>query len=162
MNQKPTENQTDRRAQDETIVQEGGVDTNADLDVGAQEVPETLGRYKIERLLGRGGMGSVYLAHDSQLDRKVALKIPKFGANIDPKLVARFYREARSAATLSHPNLCPVFDIGEVKETYYIAMAYIQGRTLASYVSADKPPAQDAVASIVRKVALAMQEASTP
>ncbi|MCG8652493.1 MAG: serine/threonine protein kinase, partial [Pirellulales bacterium] len=52
-----------------------------------------------------------------------------------------------------------VFDIGEVKETYYIAMAYIQGRTLASYVSADKPPAQDAVASIVRKVALAMQEA---
>ena len=159
MNQKPTENQTNQGAFDETIAQESGVDTNADADFSTDDIPSSMGRYTIEKLLGRGGMGSVYLAHDSQLDRKVALKVPKFGSNIDPKLVARFYREARSAATLSHPNLCPVFDIGEIKDTYYIAMAYVQGRTLASYVSAEKPPPQDAIASIIRKVALAMQEA---
>ena len=79
---------------------------------------------------------------NSQLQREVALKIPKFGSGTNEKLVARFYREARSAANLSHPNLCPVFDVGEIDGTHYIAMAYIKGRTLSSYVNPDKPPSQ--------------------
>ena len=81
-------------------------------------------------------MGSVYLARDSQLERDVALKVPKFGAGTDEKLVTRFYREARSVANLSHPNLCPVFDVGEIDGTHYIAMAQ---RATASNVQPTTP-----------------------
>ena len=138
---------------------EGSTDTNSDGAFTTDEIPEKLGRYTIKETLGRGGMGSVYLAHDSQLARDVALKVPKFDSGTNPNLVNRFYREARSAANLSHPNLCPVFDVGEIDGTHYIAMAYIKGRPLSSYVSADKPPAPRGIAAIVRKVALAMDEA---
>ncbi|MGI9472279.1 MAG: protein kinase domain-containing protein [Rubripirellula sp.] len=144
---------------DETIAQEDANDSVSGGDFDADETPPNLGRYRIESLLGRGGMGSVYLAHDSQLDRRVALKVPKFEANANSKLVDRFYREARSAANLSHPNLCPVFDVGEFEGTHYIAMALIKGQPLSSYVNADKPLPERSVAGIVRKVALAMQEA---
>ena len=78
-------------------------------------------------------MGSVYRAHDTQLDRKVALKVPKFEAKTNSTLVDRFYREARSAANLAHPNLCPVFDVGVVDGTHHIAMALIKGDTLSSH-----------------------------
>ena len=159
MNQKPTGNRADHPAVDETIAQENTSDTDSDGDFSTDAMPDSLGRYRIEKLLGRGGMGAVYLAHDGQLDRKVALKIPKFGANTDEKLVKRFYREARSAANLSHPNLCPVFDVGEIDGTHYIAMAYIQGRTLSSYVNAEKPPPPKVAAALIRKVAIAMEEA---
>ncbi len=129
---------------DETLAYEPGVDSRSDGDFAADGMPQSIGRYEIQKLLGRGGMGSVYLARDSQLQREVALKIPKFGSGTNEKLVARFYREARSAANLSHPNLCPVFDVGEIDGTHYIAMAYIKGRTLSSYVNPDKPPSQRA------------------
>src|SRR5262249_14282282 len=76
-------------------------------------LPERFGRYRIERKLGKGGMGSVYLAHDTQLDRPVALKVPNFAGD-EPEVLARFYREARAAALLRHPNLCPVYDVGEI------------------------------------------------
>ena len=159
MSQHPSRNMTDPRAIDDTIAQDTGADTNSETEFTADEIPESLGRYRIEKLLGRGGMGEVYLAHDSQLDRRIALKIPKFGKETNPKLVERFYREARSAATLSHPNLCPVFDVGEIDGRHYIAMAYVQGQTLAAYINPDKPLAQKSAALILRKVALAMQEA---
>lgn len=144
---------------DETMAATAGKDTRADQVSDVTARLESLGRYQIEELLGRGGMGAVYLARDTQLDRKVALKIPSFGPNTDPNLMKRFYKEARSAANLSHPNLCPVFDVGEIDGTHYIAMAHIQGRTLERFVDPAKPPSQRAVASIVRKVALAMEDA---
>src|SRR2546429_6366568 len=72
------------------------------------QLPAQFGRYRLEKLLGKGGMGAVYLAHDTQLDRPVALKVPTFGPD-DGGLRERFFREARAAATLQHPNLCPVF-----------------------------------------------------
>jgi len=74
----------------------------------AAELPEQFGRYRIVKRLGKGGMGSVYLAHDSQLDRKVALKVPHFDPEDGERVLERFYREARAAATLDHANLCPV------------------------------------------------------
>src|SRR5471030_2935102 len=74
------------------------------------ELPWRMGRYTLLKLLGAGGMGAVYLAHDEQLDRKVALKIPTFVAAEREDLQERFLREARAAAALSHPNICPVFD----------------------------------------------------
>ena len=94
------------------------------------ELPSCLGRYQIEALLGRGWMSAAYQAHDTQLDRRVALKVPKFETNTTSRLMDRFYREARSAANLAHPNLCPVFDVGEVDGTHYIAMALIKGGKL--------------------------------
>jgi hypothetical protein len=118
---------------------------------------EQLGRYRILRRLGRGGMGSVYLAHDPQLDRPVALKVPHFGAE-DPELLERFYREARAAATLRHPNLCPVYDVGDVNGTPYLAMAYIEGESLAERVRAGPLPPAQAVA-LVRQLALALEVA---
>src|SRR5262245_10923222 len=76
-------------------------------DSGATaELPVPFGRYELQKRLGRGGMGTVYLARDTQLDRPVALKIPHFSGPEHLNLRNRFLREARVAATLSHPNLC--------------------------------------------------------
>ena len=122
-------------------------------------MPAEFGRYKIERSLGEGGMGAVYLAHDSQLDRKVALKTPKFARNSDSNLVSRFYREARSAATLQHANICPVYDVGEIGGIHYISMAYIEGRPLSDLLRSKKLPPVASVLRVVRKVALALHEA---
>src|SRR5262245_35396347 len=82
-------------------------------------LPETFGRYRILRPLGAGGMGAVYLARDTQLDRLVALKVPRLGGDDRPTPgdLERFLREARAAAALLHPNLCPIFDVGEVDGT---------------------------------------------
>src|SRR5262245_62158247 len=76
---------------------------------------EWCGGYRVGKKLGEGAMGAVFLAHDTKLsDRPVALKVPKFvGDNRDEEL-RRFHREAGIAATLSHPNLCPVYDVGEL------------------------------------------------
>ncbi|MCR9198306.1 MAG: protein kinase [Planctomycetaceae bacterium] len=123
------------------------------------EPPREFGRYQIERTLGEGGMGAVYLAHDSQLDRKVALKTPKFSKTSDATTMQRFYREARSAATLQHPNICPVYDVGEINGTHYISMAYIEGQPLSDLVRAEKQPPVATLLKVVRKVALALHEA---
>lgn len=133
-----------------------------DVEAEAKEsvaIPESFGRYRIERTLGEGGMGTVYLAHDSQLDRKVALKIPKFAKDADSTMIERFYREARSAATLRHPNICPVYDVGELDGIHYISMAYIEGYPLSDYINSQKLPAIAAAVRVVRKVAIALYEA---
>jgi serine/threonine protein kinase/cyclophilin family peptidyl-prolyl cis-trans isomerase len=130
----------------------------AGTPTSAGKVPEQFGRYKIVKPLGEGGMGSVYLARDTQLDRLVALKVPHIQASDGRKVLDRFLREARSAATLRHPNLCPVYDVGEQDGTPYLTMAFIEGRPLAAYLRDEGlPPAQ--AATLVRKVALALHEA---
>lgn len=120
---------------------------------------DTFGRYRIQKTLGEGAMGSVYLAHDTQLDRKVALKIPKVDTKQDSKFIERFLREARAAATLTHPNICPVYDVGEIAGTHFITMAYIQGNTLSHFINADKPQLDRNVANVTRKIANALHEA---
>lgn len=117
------------------------------------------GRYQIEKLLGSGAMGSVYLAHDSQLNRKIALKVPLFAKDSTGNLIARFVREAQSAATLDHPNICPIYDVGEHEQTRFIAMAYVEGRPLSDYINTGKQQSERQVALVVRKLALAMHEA---
>ena len=72
-----------------------------------EPLPEQFGRYRIIKRLGQGGMGSVYLAQDTQLERRVALKVPDFGDHEGPEARRRFLGEARAAATLDHPYLCP-------------------------------------------------------
>jgi Tol biopolymer transport system component/predicted Ser/Thr protein kinase len=89
-----------------------------------------VGNYKIEKLLGAGGMGEVYLAAESRLNRRVALKIlpPEFVA--DAERVVRFEREARAVSALNHPNLVTIHDLGSLDGLHYIAMEYVEGRTL--------------------------------
>lgn len=125
----------------------------------APELPELFGRYKVLQRIGRGGMGSVYLAEDTQLGRKVALKVPHFSADEGPRALDRFLREAKAAATLDHPNICPVYDVGQVGGVHYLTMAYIEGKSLADYISRDKPPQQRQTVAVVRKLAQALQGA---
>jgi serine/threonine protein kinase len=84
--------------------------------------------------VGKGGMGSVFLAHDSQLDRTVALKIPLLDGSGDSQVLERFYREARSAAALNHPGICLIHGIGEVDRIPFLTMAFIQGKPLGDYI----------------------------
>jgi len=93
--------------------------------------PECVGRYRIERIVGEGAFGTVYLAHDPQLDRHVALKVPNANALNTPGLVERFLREARAAARLRHAHIVTVYDAGSEEGLYYIASAFIAGSTLA-------------------------------
>jgi serine/threonine protein kinase len=89
------------------------------------------GRYRIERVLGRGGMASVWLATDEVLERPVAIKVLSDGFAADPEFVARFSREARVAAGVRHPNLIGVYDYGEGQERPYLVMEYVPGGNLA-------------------------------
>lgn len=118
----------------------------------------TLGRYQLQRLLGEGGMGAVYLAEDGLLQRTVALKVPRLDKN-DTVRRARFLREARAAAVLTHPSICPVFDVGEAEGQPYLTMAYVEGASLAQVLRQRGPlPPREAV-QLVHTVALAMHHA---
>src|SRR3712207_1372307 len=92
-------------------------------------------RYKLRALLGSGGMAEVYLAHDEVLDRDLALKLLKDQYASDEEVVERFKREARSAASLSHPHIVPIFDWGESEDgRYYITMEYLLSGTLKDHI----------------------------
>jgi Tol biopolymer transport system component len=97
-------------------------------------VGRDLGPYKIEKLLGVGGMGEVYLAHDAKLKRKVALKIlpPQFIS--DPERVKRFERESRAVSALNHPNLITIYDIGISDGVHYIATEFVEGKTVRDLI----------------------------
>lgn len=87
-------------------------------------------RYEIIKTIGEGGMANVYLANDSILDRKVAIKVLRGDLSNDEKFIRRFKREALSVSNLSHPNIVEVYDVGEEDGNYYIVMEYIEGKTL--------------------------------
>ena len=97
------------------------------------------GRYRIVRKLGSGGMADVYLAEDEELGRRVAIKILNDRHANDEPFVERFRREAKNAAGLSHPNIVSIYDRGEAEGTYYIAMEYLDGRSLKELVVARGP-----------------------
>ncbi len=92
------------------------------------------GKWRLEKRLGEGGMGTVYEAHDLQLDRKVAVKVLASSLAGEPDVVARFEREARLTASLEHPNIVPIFAVGRVGNRPFIVMKSLQGRTLAAYI----------------------------
>jgi class 3 adenylate cyclase/uncharacterized protein HemY/predicted Ser/Thr protein kinase len=123
----------------------------------ALTLPEQFGRYRIRRTLGRGGMGTVYLALDTRLDREVALKVPHQEVARDPQALERFYREARSVARLRHPHICEVYDVDQIDGTSFMTMAYIEGGPLSATTTtyADRPRE---AAVLVRKLALALEE----
>jgi len=114
------------------------------------------GRYSLERELGRGGMGVVYLAREVRLDRPVAIKLLPPSKASDPRLRERFLREARTAAKLSHPNVIPIHAVEEIDEFVFFAMAYIEGETLTERVRRRGPLAPSEAARVVRDVAWAL------
>ncbi len=95
-----------------------------------------IGGYVVERVLGRGGMGTVYLARQLSLDRPVALKVMSKRWSNDPLFVARFTREAYAAAQLSHPNIVQIYDIGQEAGVHFFSMEYVRGSTLAEIMRA--------------------------
>ena len=124
------------------------------------EIGSTLGgRYRLLELLGQGGMATIYRARDAQLERDVAVKLlrPEFGQ--DPDFLARFRDEARAAASLSHPNIVPVFDFGEDPSGPYIVMELVEGQDLAAILRENGSLAPRQAAHIAADVARALQVA---
>src|SRR5262249_43424041 len=90
----------------------------------------TISHYRIVSRIGAGGMGEVYLAQDTRLDRTVALKILPADVAADSERMRRFVQEAKAASALSHPNVAHIYEIGEANGTNFIAMEYVEGQTL--------------------------------
>ena len=117
-----------------------------------------LGPYQIRALVGAGGMGEVYRAHDSRLRRDVALKICRVGADLTSEARAAFLREARVVASLSHPHICAVFDVGSSADLDYLVMELLEGQTLAARLAGGRLPFGDAL-SVARQIAQALAAA---
>ncbi len=118
----------------------------------------TLGPYAIGRLLGRGGMGEVYLAHDEQRDREVALKLLHASAAEDPQFRERFTRESQTVARLADPHVIPIHDFGEIDGVLFIDMRLVEGRNLAEVLHGGPLPPDRAV-TVVEQVAGALDAA---
>src|SRR5204863_791936 len=114
------------------------------------------GRYEIDSVLGRGGMAEVYLGTDRVLGRQVAVKVLEPQYARDASFVARFRREAQSAASLNHPNVVNVFDTGSDDGTHFIVMEYVQGKTLSQVIREDAPLLPERAAEIAQGVAQAL------
>ncbi len=105
----------------------------ANVEIGPR--PRQIGDFRVVREIARGGMGVVYETEQLSLDRRVALKVLPFAAVMDEKAVTRFKNEARAAATLDHPNIVPVYAVGNERGVYYYAMSFIDGRSVAQVMS---------------------------
>src|SRR5438309_2590166 len=117
-----------------------------------------LGRYEIRSKIGAGGMGEVYLARDTQLDRLVAVKILPAQIARDQQRLHRFLQEARAAAALSHPNIAHIYEIGEADGGYFIAMEYVEGVPLEQKIGG-RPLAIGESLDIAMQIADALDEA---
>ncbi len=117
-----------------------------------------LGHFKIERRLGSGGMGEVYLANDLALDRPVAIKVLPEGVARDTKRRDRMVREARAQARVAHPNVGHIYFVGEDDGLLYFAMEYVAGETLTERIAKGPMPVDDALA-VIRAVTLGLREA---
>jgi eukaryotic-like serine/threonine-protein kinase len=115
------------------------------------------GRYRIMRKLGTGGMANVYLAEDQELGRRVAIKILDDRHAGDEQFIERFRREAKNAASLSHPNIVSIYDRGEAEGTYYIAMEYLDGRSLKELILSRGPAPVNVAIDYARQILAALR-----
>src|SRR5512136_1181053 len=102
-------------------------------------IGKLVSHYRIISEIGRGGMGEVSLAEDTKLHRRVALKFLPKAMTADPEARERFEREAQAAAALNHPNIITIYEIGEHEGQVFIAMEYVEGRTLKELISDNRP-----------------------
>jgi serine/threonine protein kinase len=116
-------------------------------------------RYLLLDLIGHGGMGRVYLARDTRLNRCVALKLLSPERLSNPRAIARFQREARVGAQLQHENLVRIYDFGESKGRYFLVMEYIEGKTIGTLISERGPMPSPTAARLLRQVALGLEHA---
>jgi eukaryotic-like serine/threonine-protein kinase len=116
-------------------------------------------RYVLVDLIGQGGMGRVYLAQDTRLNREVALKILSPERVNNPRAIARFQREARVGAQLQHENLVRIYDFGESSGRYYLVMEYIEGKTIGTLISEQGAMSPSTAVKLVRQVALGLDHA---
>jgi hypothetical protein len=132
---------------------------SANANANAADV-QRLGRYQLEREIGRGAMGIVYLGRDTAINRMVAIKaIPLASEFSDAELVearSRFFREAETAGRLNHPNIVTIYDVGEERGLAYIAMEYLKGRHLSDYAKSDSLMEPRKVLGIIARTADAL------
>jgi TPR repeat protein/predicted Ser/Thr protein kinase len=156
----------DTLAEDVTVSPEKAPAVPAPATVGESpappitgDLPERFGHFRIVKKLGQGGMGTVYLARDVNLDRAVALKVPRFSPADGSAVLERFRQEVKAAAALDHPNICPVYEAGCIDGVHFMTMAYVEGKPLSSMVKSGKPWAPRQAALLIRKLALVVHEA---
>jgi serine/threonine protein kinase/Flp pilus assembly protein TadD len=121
-------------------------------------VGQTISHYRVLEKLGRGGMGEVYLAEDKLLGRKVAIKFLPPEIATDERAKQRLLREAKTAATLDHPNICAIYEVGQEGDCTFIVLQYIEGETLAARLRHHRPDVQEALA-IAEQIAEALKQA---
>jgi serine/threonine-protein kinase len=122
-------------------------------------VPEKLGKYKIIEEVGRGGFAAVYKAVDTTLERTVALKVLAPHLLWDPTFVERFQREAKVAANLDHSNIVTIYEVGQIEGVYFIAMQFLEGRTLSQVLEAEGPLPVSRVQAIIEQLTSALDYA---
>jgi serine/threonine protein kinase len=116
------------------------------LDDVSAVTPQRISRYRVERILGQGGFGLVYLAHDDQLQRLVAIKVPRGDLTSWVEDAEAYLSEARTAAKLDHPNIVPVYDVGSTDDCpFFVVSKFLPGSTLAQRIMANRPSVLEAV-----------------
>src|SRR6266516_4694757 len=137
--------------------------TCEDVEEAGGEVDQQVGTeipgYRIESVIGRGGMGVVYLAEDVHLKRKVALKVLAPELAQDEKFRERFVRESQLAASLDHPNIIPIFEAREVEGLLYIAMRYVEGTDLGALIAHEGPLDPERTVRLLAQVGSALDTA---
>src|SRR5579871_647219 len=156
----PTRTPDPRKPGAGETVATSGLSDSSKLGMGILSVDAQLGNYRILEIIGQGGMGVAYKAHDRSLDRHVALKVLSRDLTANKQFVERFEREARAAAQLSHPNITMIFFCGSEDRTHYYVMELVEGRNLADLVKERGPLPVARALDVARQATLGLKSAT--